>query len=156
MINRSISSHIDRIDLLIKEGGGRRPISAGGGRRRGRRTGTLNAVVAVVVGTAAVVLFDPTRRHVALCPFHALTGWQCPLCGSLRAVDELAHGHLAAAVRDNVLFVAVLPVLAVLWIDRLRRPVRRRTPRALVVATIAVAAGFTVVRNLPWATALRP
>jgi hypothetical protein len=116
--------------------------------------------VAALVATAGVVLLDPTRRHVPLCPFHAITGWQCPLCGSLRAVDELVHGHLAAAVRDNVLLVAALPVLVVAWTDWARRRTAgqpsRRVPRAVVTAAIAVGMIFTVVRNLPWAAALRP
>ena len=40
--------------------------------------------------------FDPAHRHVPLCPFHTITGWQCPLCGGLRCADALVHGQWSA------------------------------------------------------------
>jgi len=32
------------------------------------------------------------------CPFYALTGHYCPGCGATRAIAELLHGHVAAAL----------------------------------------------------------
>jgi hypothetical protein len=50
--------------------------------------------------------------------------------------------------------------MVVVWIDWARRRTAgqpsRRVPRAVVTAAIAVGMIFTVVRNLPWAAALRP
>lgn len=115
---------------------------------------------AAALGTGVDVLGDPTRTHVPLCPLHALTGIWCPLCGGLRAVDALAHGQLSVAAHDNVLLVAALPLALWLWADwvvrtRAGRPGRRWSPAA-TLAAIGVLAVFTVVRNLPLASALHP
>jgi uncharacterized protein DUF2752 len=115
---------------------------------------------AVLVGAAVDAVVDPTHTHVPLCPLHALTGLDCPLCGSLRAVDELVRGHFATAVRDNVLLVAALPVLVALWLAWVARADAgsqpRRWPTAIRVGVIVVVAAFAIVRNLPFATGLRP
>ena len=51
---------------------------------------------------AALYLFNPAEsRLFPPCPFHALTGWQCPGCGSLRAAHCLLHGEFIAAFRLN-------------------------------------------------------
>jgi hypothetical protein len=47
------------------------------------------------------------------CPLRTLTGWECPGCGSTRALSALARGDLAAAWRFNPLAVAgtvLLPI----------------------------------------------
>lgn len=45
------------------------------------------------------------------CPFHALTGFYCPGCGSQRAFSALVHGELISALHYNLLMVACLPLL---------------------------------------------
>ena len=128
---------------------------AGAERRAPWRTLALLAIA-----TAGDVAFDPQHRHVPLCPFRAMTGWDCPLCGGLRAVDHLAHGQVTAALHANVLVVVGIPLFLLWWADwavRARRGVPARgLGRAGVVALVAVAVLFTVVRNLPWAAGLRP
>jgi hypothetical protein len=118
----------------------------------------LAAVAAAL--TASDVAIDPTRTHVPLCPLHALTGLSCPLCGSLRAVDELVRGHVATAFGDNALLVAALPIVAALWLAALvgfdSGAAPRRWSPAVKVGLVAVLVGFGVVRNLPFAAALRP
>jgi hypothetical protein len=119
-------------------------------------------VAAALTGAAllADVAFDPAHRHVPLCPFHSITGGWCPLCGGLRAADALAHLQWRTALHDNVLFVAALPLIALWWVQwtrraRAGRPVRplgRWTVGAIVLAGVV----FTIVRNLPFAHALRP
>lgn len=117
---------------------------------------------AVLAAGAALtdLVFDPVHTHVPLCPFRALTGLDCPLCGGLRAVYELLHGRLGAALHDNAVVVAGLPVVALLWLlwavrARAGRPAPR-WPRAATLAIVVLAVAFTIVRNLPFATALRP
>lgn len=114
----------------------------------------------VALALAGDVGFDPAHRHVPLCPFRALTGWWCPLCGGLRCADALVHGQVATAVHDNVLLVTALPLLAWAWLDwvartRAGKPARRISGR-LVIAIVAVLAAFTVARNLPAMAVLRP
>ena len=111
------------------------------------------AAAVAVVGLGADLALDPTDTHVPLCPFRALTGLSCPLCGGLRSAFSLAHFDLATAVRDNLLFVVGLPLLLFFWLDWLRRdragrPVRRTT-RPVMVAVCAIALTFTIIRNLP-------
>jgi hypothetical protein len=114
-------------------------------------------IATVVVADQAL---DPTRNHVPLCPFHAITGLNCPFCGSLRAAYSLSHGRLVAAAHDNALLLLALPLLAAFWIDwafRARRgELRRRVPRAAVVAVVITAVAFAVLRNLPDGRALNP
>ena len=114
----------------------------------------------VVVATAADVAFDPAHHHVPLCPFHSVTGWWCPLCGGLRAVNAAARGHIAIAFAANALLWCATPLLVWAWADWLRRSrrgePRKRIPRGWILASVVVAAAFTVLRNLPFATALRP
>jgi hypothetical protein len=112
------------------------------------RVGTIGAAA-----LAADIAFDPQQRHVPLCPFHAVTGLWCPLCGSLRAADALAHGQLATAVRDNALLVVGVVLLGFWAVDLLLRGRRgeplRRLNRPAVIGLIAVLVVFTIVRNLP-------
>jgi hypothetical protein len=114
------------------------------------RGGALAAVAASVD-----VAVDPTRVHVPLCPLHAMTGAWCPLCGGLRAVAELARGHLAAAAHDNVLVLAAMPIAIALWVAAVRgRPAH--AGRRGWAAVVVVAVVFTVLRNLPVGAALHP
>lgn len=114
----------------------------------------------VLAAVALDVALDPAHTHVPLCPFHAITGWWCPFCGSLRAADELVRGHPGSALRDNALLVLALPVVLGLWWRWvLRSPSASQQPRRRRGVTAAVIVGliaFTVVRNLPSATTLRP
>ncbi|NIM07518.1 MAG: DUF2752 domain-containing protein, partial [Armatimonadetes bacterium] len=45
------------------------------------------------------------------CPFNMLSGLYCPGCGSLRALHQLSHGHLLAALYLNPLMVIALPFI---------------------------------------------
>lgn len=109
---------------------------------------------------AADDVFDPANWHVPLCPFRAVTGWWCPLCGGLRSAQALSHVEFSAALHDNLLLIGALPVLAAYWLDWLARTwagkPRRPIPRAAIVAVLVIGVGFTVVRNLPFAVLLRP
>jgi hypothetical protein len=128
--------------------------------RRLRRP--LGAAAAIGVATLALQLRDP-HQHASwgLCPFKAVTGWDCPACGGLRAVNDLGHGQLVDAAHSNLLLVASLPVVVLLWALWLRRSWTgappRRMPRSavrpLVLVGTAVAIAFTVYRNTPWGSA---
>ncbi|GIJ00457.1 uncharacterized protein DUF2752 [Sediminihabitans luteus] len=106
---------------------------------RGTRTLTENVrdplLLAGVVAAATVVVAvdDPGARHWVTCPFLSLTGWSCPLCGSLRATHDLAHLDLAAAWASNPLWVVAVPVLALAWLGWFRSRLRagRTAPRGV-------------------------
>jgi hypothetical protein len=68
----------------------------------------LGATAGVVAG------FDPaTTWWMPSCPFFALTGLLCPLCGSLRAVHALLTGAPIAAIGFNPLLFAATGAWAV-------------------------------------------
>lgn len=97
------------------------------------------------------------------CLFRALTGWECPLCGMTRGIDALLHFDLVGSVGFHpfapaVAVVAVWLIGRTVW-ARVTRPGRRpahRVPTWLAVVMPSVLILFTVVRNLPGMTALRP
>jgi hypothetical protein len=132
-------------------------------RWRGVRTPILLATAAL----AAAVLLQVRDPHVhgsyGFCPWLALTGTACPLCGGLRAVHDLGRGDLLAAASGNLLLVASLPLVGVLWSRRLvdgwaGRAARHDDRRLFLAlgAGVAVVVGFWVLRNLPFAAWLLP
>jgi hypothetical protein len=112
-------------------------------------------LIAVVIAGVILYLFDPeTAGFYPVCALHQLTGWQCPGCGSLRALHQLTHGNIAGAWRFNPLLVACLPLgfwLALReavrlafgwrWPGVITRPI---IGWSLVVVTVA----FGIARNL--------
>ena len=99
---------------------------------------------------------DPSHSAwLPQCPFHALTGWECPACGGQRALHALLHGRPGEAVRFNLFLVVSVPYfLAVAWtsLDRGRvagrlRPIVQHRWVACAYCVLFVV--WWVVRNLP-------
>ena len=87
------------------------------------------------------------------CMFYVVTGWECPGCGSQRAVHALLHGDIADAFRANAMLLVMIPLLIVLAILELfgnRRSAlyRRLHHPALILAIAVVTILWGVVRNL--------
>jgi len=61
----------------------------------------------LLLGAALLLLglFNPDTYHFPRCPFLTLTGFQCPGCGSQRAIHYLLHGNVVQAARMNLLFI---------------------------------------------------
>ena len=135
----------------------RAPALTGGRARRLR--GPLGTAAAIGTAVLALHLRDP-HQHASwgLCPFKALTGWDCPACGGLRAVNDLGNGQLLDAAHSNLLFVASLPLVLGLWLVWARRSwtggdgprLPSAAVRPLVLAATAITLIFTVYRNTPW------
>ena len=139
----------------------------GGGRRSrlGRAAGPAAFAVGVGLASLALHLRDPhSPRSWGTCPTLLVTGYACPLCGGLRAVNDLTNGDLGAAFSSNALFVLALPALVMWWVWILRArwrgdalewsaPLTRRGVMPVFVTVLLV---FGVVRNLPVAHALAP
>jgi hypothetical protein len=126
---------------------------------RSRLTGPLVTAGVVVAATVGLRLRDPhDSGSWGYCPWKLLTGLDCPGCGSLRAVNDLTHGHVVAAASSNLLFVVGLPIAVVLWLLWARRSwtgaaprhLDKRTTKILWATTLAVALAFTVLRNTTW------
>ncbi|WP_243718545.1 DUF2752 domain-containing protein [Actinomadura sp. 7K534] len=141
-----------------RRGGPRGRSAAAVALRLLRPGGVLIITIAAVSYIAAV---DPNEQgHYPTCPFLALTGFQCPGCGSMRTIHALAHGHVQDALALNVLTVAVIPALIFFWarwaLARAKdRPTRTKVAHpAFIWAFFGVILLFWLVRNLPFGSFL--
>lgn len=118
-------------------------------------TAPVTTGVAALAGTAVLAVGNPNTTHVPLCPLRAITGLDCPLCGSLRAVHSLTRADLGAALDHNLLFTVSVPALVVFWAVWLSRSLGcplvadRPLPRFAKPALVGLALVFGVFRNLP-------
>lgn len=122
-----------------------------------RRGVALVWVLALAAVMVVVFLFDPAQSHLfPPCPWRSLTGWSCPGCGCARALHQLLHGRLLAALALNPLLAVYAPLLGYALLSTLSLALRGRPlRRPLVTATwiwvlLAVIVVFWIVRNLPW------
>ena len=119
---------------------------------------------AVLGASVLLHLRDPHQSGSwGYCPWLLLTGTYCPGCGGLRAVNDLTHGDVAAAASSNLLFVASIPILVLVWArtmtDRWRgvaRPAGTRAHVVLACSFAVVALVFCVARNTAWGAWLAP
>jgi len=80
---------------------------------KGYKIGLGAAIIVMLI--AALYIFyiiDPeTHSLFPKCPFLLATGLECPGCGSQRAIHQLLHLNLIAALRYNAFMVLVLPYI---------------------------------------------
>ncbi len=72
----------------------------------------LITLAAVFVASVMFIFFyiDPSiHPFFPKCPFLAVTGLQCPGCGSQRAIHQLLHLNIASAFRQNPIVVLYMP-----------------------------------------------
>jgi len=127
------------------------------------RTRQLIITAGVWLGLAAVAIFlfffnpaSPANQWFPKCPFRLLTGWQCPGCGSTRALYQLLHLHPLAAFKLNPLMVLTLPFIVYGFLGLttsalLGKPQRRLfIPPVYLWTWLALLIFFWVFRNTPW------
>jgi hypothetical protein len=119
----------------------------------------MRTVTAIGLTCALVILYlwDPaTTTLYPRCPFHALTGYYCPGCGSLRAIHHLLHGEIGNAFRLNPLLVLCLPPLAYAMLAsqlhwfRCARTERLRQSSIWPWIMVGIVSLFWLLRNLPY------
>jgi hypothetical protein len=113
-------------------------------------------------GLALSALYATTGLGLP-CPFRAITGWNCPLCGGTRMGEALLHGDVSAAFGFNpvaLIGLVVVGVLGVLWAVEAAGGPAVRLPQALsmriqlvpaslwLIAALVVAVVYTLARNL--------
>jgi hypothetical protein len=125
--------------------------------RRWRRWAALAAAgLALCAGGAYLYAFNPAGSGVyPLCPFHALTGLHCPGCGTGRALYQLLHGNVWAAMQLNPLAVVLLPPLSYgmlslgLQFVGLKRLPSKFIPAFWIWTLLAVILLYWILRNIP-------
>ncbi|MGK2947741.1 MAG: DUF2752 domain-containing protein [Acidimicrobiales bacterium] len=118
------------------------------------RAAPAGLALGAVVGAGVIAFINPHAGRYPLCPSAALLGFDCPACGSLRGLHDLSRGRVLDALDHNLLLLVAVPMGAWMW-WRWVRAAAGRPPRParfhpwLAPLAIAVAAVFTVARNLP-------
>jgi len=111
----------------------------------------------LIVGVGAALLlffFDPARVPIyPVCTFHRITGLNCPGCGSLRAMHELLHGNLRAALHFNAFVVLSLALFAWLGCRLIRRKLKNDSTPVIrpfwLWIYLAAFLTFGILRELP-------
>ncbi|MCP4714095.1 MAG: DUF2752 domain-containing protein [Deltaproteobacteria bacterium] len=74
---------------------------------------------------------------VSLCPFHVLTGRQCPGCGMTRALLSLGQLDIQQALRHNPLALPLAIVMLLYIVNRkLLVPLNRRSIHTILLVTV--------------------
>ena len=126
------------------------------GKRLDPRWLYAGAALALLGGAAVFFAFDPASSgFYPQCPFRALTGLDCPGCGTLRGLHQLARGDLIAALDLNPLMVLSLPFVAFSALSRAAGELRGRpvpsifVPSAWIWMLLVAVISFFVIRNIP-------
>jgi len=115
------------------------------------------AAGAALMWSVALFLHDPEHStHFLPCPFHWLTGWYCPGCGSQRAIHDLLHGRFEEAFGHNAALVCALPLLGLQWAVSCLTGRSPAHDNRVVLAWAVGLVAWGVVRNLPGLEALAP
>lgn len=115
-------------------------------------------IIVLIAGlTVLFYCYNPAKyRFFPKCPFHSLTGLDCPGCGSQRAIYSLLHGDIKQALNYNVLLVMSIPFLLIHFSYRLRSVFSGKdlrwnliyhplTPKIIFLIVVV----FWITRNIP-------
>lgn len=114
-------------------------------------------VIAVAVGSLAVGYFNPvTAGFFPQCPFHTMTGLNCPGCGLTRGFHALFHGDVLGALHYNAMLPIYAFIIGYAILSMIFLAVRGRglswkffTPPAMYTLLI-ITLVFSIGRNLPF------
>ncbi len=112
-----------------------------------------------LIGTGTVVfiivygMFDPASGYFPRCFFKTVTGYDCPGCGSQRAIHAMLNGHFAEAWHYNALMILSIPLVALLVMSRIyagKMPRLFMTLRSSTISYLLIIVVLTwwIVRNI--------
>ncbi len=101
------------------------------------------AAGAVPLAAGAALSVSSVMDGPLLCPFQAVTGLPCPLCGATRAFVLFGHGD-GRWIDYGAVWVAVAVALVALGLARLRPPAWLIVPVAAVAWAWALAHQATI------------
>lgn len=88
------------------------------------------------------------------CPFHVLTGYDCPFCGGQRMLIALLHGDIVAAFCFNPVLFCLLPYFFLVTAGAFSKKTRKWNLTELcysnkaIFAVIGICIVWGVVRNI--------
>jgi Protein of unknown function (DUF2752) len=114
-------------------------------------------LMATAAGLVVVKFVNPTSTSLfPNCPFHAMTGLNCPGCGVTRGIHALLNGDVLTALHFNLLLVIIIPALIyaiyiMVAVSFRGRPLTlpKQSP-TVVYIVLVIFLVFAVLRNLPF------
>ena len=119
-----------------------------------RKAAAIGALVAAVAVVLIYGLVDPgTTSWMPRCSLKAITGYDCPGCGSQRALHALLHGDIASAWHYNAFLFFLLPAgvfyfVIEQWARRDSRLYRSVTSPVFIFILIFATITWWIARNL--------
>lgn len=114
-------------------------------------------ILIIAGGSFVVSYFNPvTAGFFPQCPFHALTGMNCPGCGLTRGFHALFHGDILSALHYNALLPVYAFIIGYMLVSMFLTAVRGRGlswkifPPSAMYAFMVVTIVFSIARNLPF------
>lgn len=75
---------------------------------------SVGVALLLTAGILFFYVFDPeTHSFFPRCPFLVATGYECPGCGSQRAIHRLLHADFRGAFAQNALMLFLVPYFLV-------------------------------------------
>ncbi len=119
--------------------------------------------IALLVITFGAVFFiytsyNPSQNHFFVpCPIKYTTGYDCPGCGSQRAVHQLLHLNFYKAFRLNPLMVLSLPIIIYglgialwNWVFETRYRVSLFYSNIFIYTYFGLVVLYWIARNIPY------
>jgi len=115
-------------------------------------------IIVLITGIYVYSHYNPEEHFLfPKCPVYALTGYQCPGCGSQRALHSLFHGNIKAVFTYNAFIIFIIPyTLLGIYIEYIANRTSPRIIRlrniffgkwaALTIAVVILL--YTILRNL--------
>lgn len=111
--------------------------------------------IAGVIFIALYYIFDPSEvSFFPPCPSRLLTGYNCPGCGSQRALHCFLHGDMAGVIHYNAMLVVGVPlVLTIFASDMLKKRYpkfhKAMNSNYVIALALVITIFWTIYRNLP-------
>jgi Protein of unknown function (DUF2752) len=107
-------------------------------------------LVITIIVTSVIIYgkLDPENSNLfPKCPFRILTGYECPGCGSQRAIHYLLNLKIGSAIQANALLVFSLPYVILLFFAELLKSKSRFFTRLykLFYSTNAIWTVFLII-----------
>ena len=121
---------------------------------RSRRLTVILIFISLSVLATLYTLCDPAKSDwMPKCIFHLTTGYDCPGCGSQRAMHALMTGDFAGAFRANSFLFLLAPFILLLAIaefspNRYPRLYRFVTSSVVIYSLLGLIVAWTIFRNI--------